>query len=127
VLVIALACPALRGPAASRSRTVALKDAQSILARLYVVVASICADLDIVTDMCRSEAGSVDVGVLLVDHEHGRRYEREQRDGSQGNSATALDLRAFAAKVQPWQTVLQPISEEGYGLLSTYHCTTVCT
>ncbi|KAK0385108.1 hypothetical protein NLU13_7586 [Sarocladium strictum] len=121
-LVVAVSCQVLNGPASSRSRRVRWKYAQSLLGGLYVIVASICAERGIATDVGATDAGSVDVRIVLVDHERGREYDLEQpfNGALAGNGTTVPDLAAFASGKQAWQTVFHVSSEDGYGLLEAY-------
>jgi phosphopantetheine adenylyltransferase len=95
---------------------------QSLLAALYVIVASVCAEKGIATDVGAVEKDSVDVRIVLVDHTKGRNYSPEQLIDSEerGNGTTVPDLVAFSRRKQSWKTVFHPSSEEGYGLLGEF-------
>jgi phosphopantetheine adenylyltransferase len=112
----------LKDPVSSISRRIRWKYAQSLIAGLYVIVASVCAERGIATDVGAPEAGSVDVRVVLVDHEKDRKYDPEQQwsGDTTGNGTTVPDLGTFATAKQPWQTVFHPNSEDGYGILEAY-------
>ena len=113
----------LSGPVASSSRHVRWKFAQSLLASLYVIIASVCAERGIATDVGATEAGSVDVRVVLVDHDKGRVYEKGVQgleDHPRGNGTTVPDLMSFAAVDQQWSTVFHPSCEDGYELLEKF-------
>ncbi|KAH8170466.1 cytidylyltransferase-like domain-containing protein [Sarocladium implicatum] len=123
VVVAALACPILKGHVASSSRQIRWKYAQSLLAGIYVIVASVCAERGIATDVGATEAGSVDVRIVLVDHEVGRVYEKDpyvMDAATRGNGTTVLDLMSFTAVEQQWATVFHPSCENGYALLTEF-------
>ncbi|KAJ3529817.1 hypothetical protein NM208_g9590 [Fusarium decemcellulare] len=117
-LVIALTLPLLEGPA-PRAKSIRWSTAQSILAGLYSLISVICAKEDIPVDVGAGQ-GSVDVRIVLIDHESGRRYAPDFDGGYEANSTAVLDLAAFATKVRPWKTVYHPSCEAGYELLSQF-------
>lgn len=116
-LVIALTAPVLTGGYAPKVRWTY---AQSLLADLYTIIAVVCAEHGIATDI-GAGPGSLDARVVLVDHVRGRTY-RPEYDGSFGrhNGTSVLDLAAFATHVRPWATLFHPSSEAGYELVSAY-------
>ncbi|TFB02476.1 hypothetical protein CCMA1212_005223 [Trichoderma ghanense] len=118
VLVIAIACPLLSG-LSPRRKSLNWKAAQSILARVYTLVAVICDELDIDTS---GELGvtSLDPRILLVDHERHRTYRRNHDGEYEANCTPILDLAAFASTVHPWSAVFHPSTEAGYELLSAF-------
>lgn len=117
-LIIGLALPILTGPSAN-SKKIAWSTAQSLLAGLYTLTSVICAKEDIPLDVGAGQ-GSVDVRVVLIDHEKGRRYEPNYEGQFEANCTAVLDLAAFATKVRSWETVYHPSCEEGYELLSSF-------
>ncbi|KAM5350594.1 hypothetical protein ACJ41O_007099 [Fusarium nematophilum] len=117
-LTIALALPLLNGPA-PRAKSIRWSTAQSLLAGLYTLVSVICAKEDIAVDV-GAGPGSVDVRIVLIDHERGRRYEPGFEGGYEANCTAVLDLAAFATKVRPWKAVYHPSCETGYELLSSF-------
>lgn len=117
-LVIALATPLLAG-AAPRVKTLRWRGAQSLLAGLYTLVAVLCAEQSIATDI-GAGPGSIDVRIILVDHDRTKTYYPDHNGAYGTNCTTVLDLPAFASSVYPWKTVFHPSSEEGYELLSAY-------
>ncbi|KAF4983937.1 hypothetical protein FZEAL_762 [Fusarium zealandicum] len=116
-LVVALALPILKGR--GRSKLIFWSTSQSILAGLYTLVSVICAKEGIPLDV-GAGPGSVDVRILLIDHERGARYEHDFDGKYETNSTAVLDLAAFATSVRPWKTVYHPSSEAGYELLSSF-------
>lgn len=130
LLLVAVAAPILNPASASaasgrRGATVRWHAAQSLLAGLYSIVAALCAEQGIQTDLgsaATATAGSVDARVVLVDHARGRAYGR-RGDGSfqTRNGTTVLDLAGFATLVTgPWDGIFHPSSESGYDLLKQY-------
>ncbi|KAH7189195.1 uncharacterized protein B0J16DRAFT_339016 [Fusarium flagelliforme] len=117
-LIIGLALPILTGPSAN-SKKIAWSTAQSLLAGLYTLTSVICAKEDIPLDVGAGQ-GSVDVRVILIDHEKGRRYEPNFEGQFEANCTAVLDLAAFATKVRSWEMVYHPSCEEGYELLSSF-------
>ncbi|UNI24831.1 Pantetheine-phosphate adenylyltransferase [Purpureocillium takamizusanense] len=129
VLAVAVASPVLAGPAsAPKRRSVRWSPSQTLLARLYTLVASICAEHGIATDLAGDDPGTVDARILLVDHERGRKpswyLEQAQMQGRDRRYSptctTVLDLATFAATTGPWKTVFHPSGEPGYELLAAY-------
>lgn len=119
-LCIALVCPILCHNASASKTAVVWDLAQSFLSALYAVISAVCAQQSIAIDVGEGP-GSVDATVLLIDHERGRSY--QQGDGSDGRSSSStvvMDLSAFAALKQPWETLFHPSSEAGYELLSSF-------
>lgn len=119
VLVIAVACPILKG-SAGRSKTLAWGKAQSYLAALYSLISTICAEQSIASDL-GGGPGSLDARIVLVDHEPEREYFPDPFSNKhEANSTTVLDLAAFASTVHPWLHIYHPSCEGGYGLLNSY-------
>ncbi|KAM0551903.1 hypothetical protein ACHAPJ_008242 [Fusarium lateritium] len=116
-LIIGIALPVLAG-ASPHSKTIAWTTAQSLLAGLYTLTSVICAKENIPVDV--GGEGSVDVRIVLIDHDNGRRYAPDFDGGFEANCTSVLDLAAFASKVRPWETVYHPSCEEGYELLSSF-------
>ncbi|RGP60684.1 phosphopantetheine adenylyltransferase [Fusarium longipes] len=117
-LVVGLALPILFGPSAN-TKKISWSTAQSILASLYTLTSVICAKEDIPVDVGAGK-GSVDVRIVLIDHEKKRRYEPNFEGQYEANCTAVLDLAAFATKVRSWETVYHPSCEEAYELLSTF-------
>ncbi|KAH7490539.1 hypothetical protein HZ326_12390 [Fusarium oxysporum f. sp. albedinis] len=117
-LIVGLALPLLGG-SSPNSKTIAWTNAQYLLAGLYTLTSVICAKENIPVDVGAGK-GSVDVCIVLIDHEKGRRYEPDFDGGFEANCTAVLDLAAFATKVRPWEAVYHPSCEEGYELLSSF-------
>jgi phosphopantetheine adenylyltransferase len=64
--------------------------------------------------------GSVDVRIVLVDHDPSRKYSTNFDGEYETNCTTVLDLAAFASKVYPWTSVFYPSTEAGYALFKAY-------
>jgi phosphopantetheine adenylyltransferase len=117
-LIVGLAQPLLTGPSLNH-KAIAWSAAQSLLAGLYTLTSVICAKEGIPVDVGAGK-GSVDVRIILIDHEKGRRYECGFDGGFEANCTPVLDLAAFATKVRPWETVYHPSCEGGYELLASF-------
>ncbi|QGI78805.1 unnamed protein product [Fusarium fujikuroi] len=117
-LIVGLALPLLSG-SSPNSKRIAWTNAQYLLAGLYTLTSVICAKENIPVDVGAGN-GSVDVRIVLIDHEKGRRYEQDFDGGFEANCTAVLDLAAFATKVRPWEAVYHPSCEEGYELLSSF-------
>ncbi|KAM4055928.1 cytidylyltransferase [Hirsutella rhossiliensis] len=122
VLVVAVAGSSILAASSSSAETdakaemVRWKPAQSLLARLYAIIASICAERDIAAHLGSHEPGSVDARVVLV-HWSGR---AEQPGLPCRHGPAVLDLAAFAAQVRPWRTLFHTSCEPGCELLAAY-------
>ncbi|KPM44591.1 hypothetical protein AK830_g1913 [Neonectria ditissima] len=117
-LVVAITCPILDGPS-PRVKSVRWAEAQSLLAGLYTLVSIICASESIDVDV-GAGPGSVDVRIVLVDHEPSKKYWPNADGVYEANCTTVLDLPAFASKTHPWETIFHPSTEAGYELLSAF-------
>lgn len=125
VLVVAVASPVLTSPpspaSAGNTRAVCWKRAQSLLAEVYSLVAAICAQGAIASDLEADDAGAVDVRVVLVHHDSAAaEYKPGPRGTYEPNNTTILDLATFASTVYPWRTIFHTSSEQGYELQSAY-------
>ncbi|KIL85770.1 hypothetical protein FAVG1_10739 [Fusarium avenaceum] len=118
VLIVGLILPILAGPSLN-NKAIAWSAAQSLLAGLYTLISVVCAKEGIPVDIGAGK-GSVDVRIILIDHEKGRRYEPDFDGGFEANCTPVLDLAAFATKVRPWGIVYHPSCEEGYELLASF-------
>lgn len=121
VLVVAVVGPMLRRRSTnggSGGRAVPWRRLQSLLAELYSIIASICAQKSIASDLGADDVGAVDARVVLVDDSC---PPGPGPDGDyEPNNTVVLDLPTFASKVSPWMRIFHPSSEPGYGLLATY-------
>ncbi|KHN95465.1 pantetheine-phosphate adenylyltransferase family protein [Metarhizium album ARSEF 1941] len=127
VLVVAVASPVLAKSDAAparetHGRSVDWSRSQSLLAGLYALVAVICAERSIATDLAADDPGAVDVRLLLIDHDQSSAS--DYRPGPNGsyepNNTTVLDLAAFATLVRPWRCIFHPSSEAGHRLHAAY-------
>ncbi|KAF4507636.1 hypothetical protein G6O67_004113 [Ophiocordyceps sinensis] len=113
-----------------KSSSVRWKPAQSLLASLYAIIASICAERDIAAHLGSHEPGTVDARVVLVHRNaHATPSAPSVQPGSScrygahhaaSNSTAVLDLATFAARVRPWKVVFHPSSDAGRELLAAY-------
>jgi phosphopantetheine adenylyltransferase len=84
---------------------------QSLLARLYSLVAAVLPDDD-----------TTDVRIVLVDHVQGRDYTGSSSPYSPDPTRTIPDLSGLAGQQpsQQWSEILHPGSEAGYSLLKAF-------
>ncbi|QUC18915.1 uncharacterized protein UV8b_03156 [Ustilaginoidea virens] len=132
VLVVAVPSPVLTAPDASgaRQRSVYWHQAQALLAQLYSLVAALCAERGIASDVGAADPGAVDVRVVLVHHDgsacrpdvnaKGAAAALEPNNNNNNNNTPVADLAAFASSVHPWRTIFHASSEPGYGVLAAY-------
>ncbi|KAM3513493.1 hypothetical protein MY11210_002881 [Beauveria gryllotalpidicola] len=129
LLLVAVAAPVLtrdsRGGGGGGRSVVRWRGAQSLLAGVYSIIAALCAEQGVQTDLGpapTATTGSVDARVVLVDHARGRSYRRAPDGSYQSyNGTTVLDLAGFATTVTgPWDKIFHPSSESGYELLKAY-------
>ncbi|KAJ0164565.1 Phosphopantetheine adenylyltransferase [Colletotrichum tanaceti] len=118
VLVVAVVCPLLRG-ASPKTKSLSWAAAQSLVAGLYSLIAVVCAEQGIATDI-RGGPGSVDARVVLVDHDVDRRFPPDFVAAIEPNNTTVIDLPTFASAYHPWSFIFHVNSEQGYRTLSTY-------
>ncbi|KAK0648888.1 hypothetical protein B0T16DRAFT_456340 [Cercophora newfieldiana] len=117
-LVIAVACPILHGQYL-RSKSISWSEAQALLAGLYTLVSVVCAELKLAVEV-DGGPGSVDVTIVLVDHDRERRFLSGSQPGIKTNSTTVVDLATFAAAYHPWRSIFHVRSEPGLELFNTY-------
>ncbi|OAA52064.1 pantetheine-phosphate adenylyltransferase family protein [Metarhizium rileyi] len=126
VLAVAVASPVLTQSATPEGendvQTADWARSQSLLAVVYSLVASICAETSIATDLEADDPGAVDVRLILVDHDPSSTagYQPSLDGSHKANNTIVLDLAAFASLVQPWKRIFHPSSETGYQLQATY-------
>ncbi|KAF6830999.1 pantetheine-phosphate adenylyltransferase family protein [Colletotrichum plurivorum] len=118
VLVVAVVCPILRGYS-PRTKSLSWPAAQYLLAGLYSLIAVVCAELSVATDV-HGGPGSVDARVVLVDHDFNRRLAPDFVAAVEPNNTTVVDLPTFACAYHPWDTIFHANSEQGYRALSAY-------
>ncbi|KAI1338382.1 pantetheine-phosphate adenylyltransferase-like protein [Xylariaceae sp. FL0016] len=118
VLIASIASPALKS-VSSRQKALCWSDAQSILAGVYSIVSVICAQLAIPTDI-HAGPGSVDVRVILVDHDLSKPQVADLKPALEPNNTVVVDLATFACAYHPWRYVFHASNEPGCQLLATY-------
>lgn len=125
-LVVALTSPFLAG-ASPRHKTLSWPEAQTLIAGLYSLISTICAKLALPTEM-HAGPGSVDVQVVLVDHDpsrsqshsHSREVKGDFKPAIETNNTVIVDLATFASAYHPWKYIFHVNNEAGYSLLATY-------
>ncbi|KAL1835447.1 hypothetical protein VTJ49DRAFT_6703 [Mycothermus thermophilus] len=117
-LVVAIACPLLQGQFI-RSKTFSWAQAQSLVAGLYSLIAALCAQLGISTEV-DGGPGSVDATVVLVDHSRDRRFASDFRPSIESNNTIVVDLPTFASAYFPWRYIFSPRSELALDVYHTY-------
>lgn len=93
-LIIAVACPILHGQF-RRCKTFSWAEAQSLVAGIYSIIAVVCSQQSIATDV---DAGpnSVDATVVLVDHGRSKRFTGDFKPAIESNNTIIVDLATFA-------------------------------
>lgn len=117
-LIVAVACPLLNGPGL-QSKTLSWPQAQHLVAGLYALISVLCAELSIPSYM-NAGSGSVDVRVILIDHDRKRRYGGDFRAAIEPNNTAIVDIGTFATAYHPWNLVFNADSEEAHELRSLY-------
>ncbi|KAI1135941.1 pantetheine-phosphate adenylyltransferase-like protein [Hypoxylon sp. FL0543] len=118
VLIAALVSPFLTGNSV-RQKSLSWPHTQSILADLYSIISVICARLSVATDI-HAGPGSVDVRIVLVDHDPSKPVVADSKPGIEPNNTVIVDLATFASAYHPWNYIFHPNNESGYQLLSAY-------
>ncbi len=116
-LIVALTSPFLTGQFL-RHKTLSWPQAQTPIAGLYAIISTICAKLSLPAEV-HAGPGSVDVRVVLVDHDPSRQY-RDSRPAIETNNTIIVDLATFASAYHPWKRIFHVNNEAGYSLLTTY-------
>ncbi|KAL1879208.1 hypothetical protein Daus18300_001787 [Diaporthe australafricana] len=119
-LIIAVACPVLRGPGL-RYKTLSWPQVQSLLAGLYSIISVVCAELGIPTYL-NAGPGSVDARVVLIDHSRARRHGEgdDFRAAIESNNTAIVDLATFASSYFPWNFIFSADSEVAHELHTSY-------
>lgn len=117
-LVVAVACPVLRGPGL-RYKTLSWPQAQHLLAGLYAIISVICAESGIPSYL-NAGPGSVDARVVLVDHDRRRRFGEDFRVAIESNNTAIVDLPTLASAYHPWNYIFHADSEAAHELHSLY-------
>ncbi len=108
-LIVAVACPILHGRFA-RSKAFSWPEAESLLAGLYTIIAVVCSQLSIASE-ADAGPGSVDVTVVLIDHDRERRFLPDFRPGVDPNNTVIVDLPTFASAYHPWNYIFHVRNE----------------
>ncbi|KAG6041740.1 hypothetical protein E4U17_001651 [Claviceps sp. LM77 group G4] len=120
-LIVAVVCSILTSDQGDR-RLIYWHRLQALLAQVYSLLAAICENRSIATDIGADDPGAVDSRVVLVNHN--RATERLHRLNHRGvcgpNNTAVLDLAAFASINYPWNSVLHTGCEQGYELLTYF-------
>ncbi|KAK7753038.1 hypothetical protein SLS62_004987 [Diatrype stigma] len=117
-LIVALASPFLTGQRLQH-QTLSWPEAQTLIAGLYGIISTICARLSLPSEV-HAGPGSVDVRVVLVDHDPSRQYKDGSRPAIETNNTVIVDLATFASAYHPWKYIFHVNNEAGYSLLTTY-------
>jgi len=118
-LIVAIASPFLDGYA-PRSKTLrSWAELQSLLARLYGLVAFICAELNIANDI-NSGPGSVDIRIVPVDFDKDKQPDSGFSPKIEPNATSVVDLPTFACAYYPWNHIMHANSEAGYQIRTTF-------
>lgn len=116
--MVAVAGPFLTGESA-RTKAFSWSRAQSLLAGLYSLIAAICVEQAVPTDI-GGGPGTVDARIVLVDY-HGRRpAEPGYQPAIETNNTVVVGLATFACTYHPWNLILHVNSEAGLGLQSSF-------
>ncbi|ORY66978.1 uncharacterized protein BCR38DRAFT_337925 [Pseudomassariella vexata] len=118
LLIVAVASPVLSGRS-QRQKSLSWTQVQSILAGIYSIVSVICAQLGVATD-AGAGRDSVDVRVVLVDHDLTRKPTSDSKPAIASNNTVVVDLVTFVSAYHPWKYVFGVGNEAGHQLLSTY-------
>ncbi|KAI1078978.1 hypothetical protein F5B20DRAFT_188048 [Whalleya microplaca] len=118
ILLVAVLSPILTG-SSPRQQSLSWPEAQSLLAGLYSVVSVICAQLSVATDVYAGP-GSVDVRLVLVDHDPSQPVAVDFKPAIEPNNTIIIDLATFASAYHPWRHIFHTNNEAGYQLLSHY-------
>lgn len=110
-----------RGPGGGHGvparNTVRWRPAQSLLAHVYGLIASVCAERHVAAHAGSIDPGAVDARVVLV---HGRPAAAPLPALTAHNGTAVLDLATFAAQARPWSVVLHPSTRPGEDLVAAY-------
>ncbi|KAH8885795.1 Nucleotidylyl transferase [Thozetella sp. PMI_491] len=117
-LIVAVACPVLHGQFA-RHKTLSWPEAQSLLAGIYALIAVVCSQLSIPTE-ADGGPGSVDVTVVLVDHNREKRFQPDFHPVVEPNNTIVVDLATFASAYYPWNYIFHARSEVGLEVYQTF-------
>lgn len=120
VLFVGIVAPILSpaGPS-PRHKSLPWPALQSILARVYSIVAIACARLSVPSEMHAGPA-SIDVRVLFINHDWSSSPSQGWRPAIDANNTVVVDLPTFASAYHPWRQIFHVNSELGHRLFSSY-------
>ncbi|KAI0102645.1 cytidylyltransferase [Nemania sp. FL0031] len=118
VLFVGIVSPILTGPS-SYQKTLSWSAAQSVLARIYSIVAIVCSRLAVPSEM-GAGPDSIDVRVIFIDHGPSKPLAQDCRPAIQANNTVVVDLPTFASAYHPWKQIFHVNSEPGYQIFSSY-------
>lgn len=117
-LIVAVACPVLRGPGLWHN-TLSWSRAQHLVAGLYAIISVLCAELSIPSYL-NAGPGSVDARVIVFDHDKKRRYGDDFSAAIEPNHTAVVDLATLASAYHPWNYIFHADSELAHELHSLY-------
>lgn len=119
-LLVAVVCPLLDGQFSSRSKSFSWAQAQSLVAGIYTIISVICSRLGIATEY-DGGANSVEVSVILIDHDRKRRFkDQDVRPTMDSNNTVMVDLPTFATAYYPWNDIYHVGCEMGEQICSDF-------
>ncbi|KAI1124066.1 cytidylyltransferase [Nemania abortiva] len=118
VLFVGIVSPILTGPS-SRQKSLSWSAAQSVLARIYGIVAVVCSRLSAPSEM-GSGPDAIDVRVIFIDHDPLTPLAPDCRPVIRANNTVIVDLPAFASAYHPWKQIFHMNSEPGHHIFSSY-------
>ncbi|KAI0505601.1 cytidylyltransferase [Xylaria bambusicola] len=118
VLFVGISSAILSGPAPNQ-KSLSWPAAQSVLARIYSIVALICAQLSVPSEM-HAGPDSIDVRVLFIHYDPSRPIAQHPRLAIDVNNTIIIDLHTFASAYHPWHEIFHVNSEPGYRLFTSY-------
>ncbi|KAJ8114536.1 hypothetical protein ONZ43_g4883 [Nemania bipapillata] len=118
VLFVGIVSPILSG-SSPRQKSLSWPAAQSALARIYSIVAVVCARLAVPSEM-GAGPDSVDVRVVFIDHDPSRPLAQDCDPIIQVNNTVIVDLPTFASVYHPWKQIFHVSSGPGYQIFSSY-------
>ncbi|KAK5636854.1 hypothetical protein RRF57_012566 [Xylaria bambusicola] len=118
VLFVAITSAILTAPGPNQ-KSLSWPAAQSVLARIYSIVALICAQLSVPSEM-HAGPDSIDVRVIFIHYDPSRPIRQAPRPAIDVNNTIIIDLHTFASAYHPWHEIFHVNSEPGYRLFTSY-------
>jgi phosphopantetheine adenylyltransferase len=117
-LMIALPCPVFHARLQA-PRSQVYNPLQRLLAGLYSLVCSVCANLGV--DVESDTPGSIDARVILLDYDVSQRFGEEGELGfDPGVAGPVVDLPTLAVTRRQWNFVFSVDGEEGQKIFTSY-------